>query len=128
MAKTDIPMLLVKQKTKDYIKSLGKLNVASDYLVALNEVVADEIKEAVLRTEANKRKTVSGKDVTGETLGTVTPLVIQSKVREYIKTLGSYNVASDFIDALNFKVAKLVEATVNRAIANNRKTVQGKDC
>ena len=122
-------MLLVKQKTKDYIKSLGKYNVASDYLDGLNVVVATEIEDAVLRTGANKRKTVSARDLTGASLPKkINALVVQSKVREFIKGLGDYNVAGDFIDALNFKVQLLVDATVKRAKANGRKTVQGRDC
>ncbi len=129
MAKKTALMLLVKQKTKDYIKTLGQFNVASDYVDALNEAVAYELSEAALRTLGNKRKTVSAKDIyAGKLPKKIPTLVVQSKVREYIKSTGDYNVAGDFLDALNYKVSVLVAASATRAKNNGRKTVQGRDC
>lgn len=54
-------MLLVGSKTKDAIKGTG-LNVSSDALDKLNEVVHQLVKEAQARCEANGRKTVRGSD------------------------------------------------------------------
>ena len=54
-------------------------------------------------------------------------LVVKSKVREYVKTLGEFNVAGDFVEALNYKVAKLLKAAAGRTKANSRKTVSAKD-
>ena len=59
MAKKE--MLLVSSKTKDALKS-AKLNVSSDALEKLNEVVHRMIKEAQERCKANGRKTVRGSD------------------------------------------------------------------
>ena len=54
-------------------------------------------------------------------------LLVKSKVREYIKTIGDYNVGGDFIDALNVRVQALIKEATDRTAQNGRKTVQGKD-
>jgi len=54
-------------------------------------------------------------------------LLVKSKVREYIKTIGDYNVGGDFIDSLNVRVQALIKEATDRTAQNGRKTVQGKD-
>ena len=54
-------------------------------------------------------------------------LLVKSKVREYIKTIGEFNVGGDFIDALNVRVQALIKEATDRTAQNGRKTVQGKD-
>ncbi|MHA1302371.1 MAG: DUF1931 domain-containing protein [Candidatus Heimdallarchaeaceae archaeon] len=56
-------MLIVKSKIREYIKSLGDYNVAGDFLEALNDEVKSIIDKAAERTAANKRKTLSARDV-----------------------------------------------------------------
>ncbi len=51
-------------------------------------------------------------------------LVVKSKIKE---VAGDYNISSDFADALDEKVKELVKKASERAEANNRKTVMGKD-
>ncbi len=51
-------------------------------------------------------------------------IVVKSKIKE---VSGDCNVAGDFADALNKLAVSLVKASVKRADANGRKTVQGKD-
>ncbi len=51
-------------------------------------------------------------------------LVVKAKVKEAIKGM---QLGGDFVDALNKKVAELIEDAVRRATANGRKTVQAKD-
>jgi len=60
-------------------------------------------------------------------MGKVGMLIVKSKVREYVKTLGEFNVAGDFVDALNIQVAYLLKAAAGRTKANSRKTVSAKD-
>ena len=54
-------------------------------------------------------------------------LIVKSKVKDYIKTLGDFNVSAEFYDEFNTKVAKLVKLAVHRAKANQRKTVAARD-
>ncbi len=54
-------------------------------------------------------------------------LIVKSKVKDYVKTLGDYNVSSDFYDELNVLVAKKIKMAVERTKANGRKTVAAKD-
>ena len=54
-------------------------------------------------------------------------LIVKSKVKDYIKTLGDFNVAGDFVDALNEKTAKILKLAAERTKANGRKTVSAKD-
>ena len=54
-------MLLVGSKTKAAMKSKG-VNVASDALESLNEMVYWYLDQAVARAHANGRKTVRGHD------------------------------------------------------------------
>lgn len=54
-------------------------------------------------------------------------LLVKSKIREYIKTLGEFNVGGDFIDSLNVRVQALIKQATERTANNGRKTVQGKD-
>lgn len=54
-------MLLVGTKSKEVLKGFG-LNVASDALEGLNDVVHFYLAQAAKRTEANGRKTVRAHD------------------------------------------------------------------
>ncbi len=54
-------------------------------------------------------------------------LIVKSKVREYVKTLGDFNVSGDFVEALNDKVGKIIAYATKRTAANSRKTVAAKD-
>jgi histone H3/H4 len=51
-------------------------------------------------------------------------LVIRSKLKDAVKGL---NISGDFADALDHRVRELINQAVERAKANNRKTVMGKD-
>ena len=51
-------------------------------------------------------------------------LIVKSSVKE---ALEGHNVSSDFYDALDEKVATLLEDAAGRADANGRKTVQPRD-
>ncbi len=51
-------------------------------------------------------------------------LVVKAKIKDYAT---GYNVASDFSEALNEKVAQLIKDAVKRADANGRRTVMAKD-
>ena len=54
-------------------------------------------------------------------------LVVQSKVREYIKSKGDMNIGGDVFESVSAKVAMVLDMACDRAKANGRKTVQGKD-
>jgi len=54
-------------------------------------------------------------------------LIVKSKVKDYIKELGDFNVAGDFVEALNEVTAKLLKSATERTKANGRKTVSAKD-
>lgn len=51
-------------------------------------------------------------------------LVVRSKIKEYIKDM---NVSGDFADALSKKCEQLIKDAIERAKANGRRTVQGRD-
>jgi hypothetical protein len=51
-------------------------------------------------------------------------LVVKAKIKEIA---GDFNVAGDFADALNKKTEQLVKEALDRAKANNRRTVMAKD-
>jgi histone H3/H4 len=51
-------------------------------------------------------------------------LIVKSKIKEVV---GNINISSDFADALDAEVLKLVKKAVERAEANNRKTIMAKD-
>jgi histone H3/H4 len=51
-------------------------------------------------------------------------LVVKAQIKDYAT---GYNVASDFPDALNEKVAQLIKDAVKRAEANGRRTLMAKD-
>jgi histone H3/H4 len=53
-------------------------------------------------------------------------LVVGSKVKNYVKASGLMS-SSDVLDALNAAVYELLDKAVQRAKANSRKTVQGRD-
>ena len=54
-------------------------------------------------------------------------LIVKSKVREYVKSLGEFNVSGDFLESLNVQVAKLLKHAAKRTAANSRKTVAARD-
>ncbi len=53
-------------------------------------------------------------------------LVVGTKVKNYVKGKGLMSSA-DVLDALNDTVYKLLDRAAQRAKANGRKTVQGRD-
>ncbi len=53
-------------------------------------------------------------------------MLVQSKTREYIKSKG-LNTGGDALDALEKKLVKIIDEAIERAKANNRKTLMGKD-
>ncbi len=53
-------LVIVKAKIKDVV---GEVNVASDFIEALDVEVKSLIKKAVTRAESNNRKTVMAKDI-----------------------------------------------------------------
>lgn len=55
-------MLVVQSKVKEYIKSKD-LHSSSDSVEALNNAVYEIVDKAIARTKANKRGTVSSKDI-----------------------------------------------------------------
>jgi histone H3/H4 len=54
-------------------------------------------------------------------------LIVKSKVKDYIKSLGDFNVSGDFYDDFNMMVAKMAKNAAKRAKANGRKTVSARD-
>ena len=58
--------------------------------------------------------------------GTQETLIVGTKVKNYIKSKGVMSSA-DVLDALNCVVYELLDRAVERAKANGRKTVQGRD-
>lgn len=51
-------------------------------------------------------------------------IVVKAKVKDVVKDM---NVAADFVEALDEEVKSFVKKAVERAKANNRKTVMAKD-
>lgn len=54
-------------------------------------------------------------------------LVVQSKIREYLKGKGDYNIGSDLFDAVSGRVAEFLDDAARRAKNNGRKTIQARD-
>ena len=54
-------------------------------------------------------------------------LIVKSKVREYVKSLGDFNVSGDFLETLNQQVGKIIKHAAKRTEANSRKTVAARD-
>jgi histone H3/H4 len=56
-------------------------------------------------------------------------ITVRTQVKEIVKetNLGINNISEDFIKRLDEKVKKIVEEACQRAKANGRKTVMGKD-
>lgn len=54
-------------------------------------------------------------------------LIVQSKVREYVKSLGEYNLGADLFQAISDNVAWMLQDAAKRAEGNNRKTLQARD-
>jgi histone H3/H4 len=58
--------------------------------------------------------------------GTQEALIVGTKVKNYVKSKDLMSSA-DVLDALNCAVYELLDKAVERAKANGRKTVQGRD-
>lgn len=54
-------------------------------------------------------------------------LVVQSKVREYLKKSGDIRLSKDAIDSLNSVVESSLKKAIDRAKGNDRKTVRAVD-
>ncbi len=54
-------------------------------------------------------------------------LLVKSKVREYVKELGEYNISGDFIEAMSKEVETLIKKAADRTAANKRKTISARD-
>ncbi len=53
-------------------------------------------------------------------------MLVQSKTREYIKSKG-LNTGGDALEALEKALTEIIDKAIERAKANNRKTLMGKD-
>ena len=54
-------------------------------------------------------------------------LIVKTKLKEYIKSLGDYNVSEGFYEEFNLRVAEIARRCAKRASNNGRKTVSAKD-
>lgn len=54
-------------------------------------------------------------------------LVVQSKVREYLKGKGDFNIGSDLVAAVSTRVEEVLADASRRAKENGRKTIQARD-
>ncbi len=54
-------------------------------------------------------------------------LVVASKVKNYIKTVGELNCSAKVIDVLSDKVREICDAAIESAKSSKRKTVLEKD-
>ncbi len=54
-------------------------------------------------------------------------LVVQSKIREYLKGKGDFNIGSDLFTAVSMNVQKMLDDAARRAKENGRKTIQARD-
>jgi histone H3/H4 len=54
-------------------------------------------------------------------------LIVKSKVKDYAKTLGDFNVSSEFYEEFNLRVAEMVKKAAKRAKQNKRKTIAARD-
>ena len=52
-------------------------------------------------------------------------LIVKNAIKDMVR--GKANVSADFYNALDAEVKALVNKAVNRAMANNRKTIQARD-
>lgn len=114
-------MVIVKSKLKEVANGC---NVGSDFAEALNAAVADEVKKATSRAQANGRKTVQARDVFLGNVSAKEMLVSKSKVKALVEEL---NVSGDFSEALNEVVVSMVSQAAARADANGRKTIGARD-
>lgn len=89
-------------------------------LIFINEIDEFELKGGKIMARKKKKKSKKSKK-SGDIL------IVQSKVRDYIKNHGDYNIGSDLFDAVSDKVSVLLEDAAKRASENGRKTVQARD-
>ena len=54
-------------------------------------------------------------------------LVVQSKVRDFLKSQGDYNIGSDLVAAVSGRVETVLKDAARRAKENGRKTIQARD-
>ncbi len=54
-------------------------------------------------------------------------VIVKNKVKEIVKKSKAPLLSSDFIPALDKKVAEVVKKAIGRAVFNGRKTVRGGD-
>jgi histone H3/H4 len=113
--------LIVKSKMKE---AAPDCNVASDVSSVLDSTAEMLIKQAIKRAEANGRKTLQAKDVFVGKHSAKTMLVVKSKIKEHAK---KYNVSGDFANALNEMLIWNIKQGAERAKANGRRTLQGRD-
>lgn len=74
-----------------------------------------------MKMAKKKSKKSGGKKSAGEIL------VVQSKVREYLKGQGDYNIGSDLVGAVSMRVESVLSDAARRAKENGRKTIQARD-
>jgi len=54
-------------------------------------------------------------------------LIVKAKVKDAVNKYGNYSVAADFAAKLEEKAEALIKEACERAKANTRKTVMGRD-
>lgn len=113
--------LIVKSKIKEVAKDF---NVAGDVAETLDRLAEEMIAKSIKRADANGRRTLQGKDIFAGSFNAKEMLIVKSKVKESVK---ERNVAGDFAEALNEMIVWTLNQGCERAKANGRRTIQGKD-
>lgn len=54
-------------------------------------------------------------------------LVVTSKIKKFVRDKAGFNTSAEVIDVLSKKVEGLCEAAIEKARADGRKTVKGRD-
>ena len=78
---------------------------------------SDELRARMMRQMASDAKGVATKDV----------LIVASKLKKYIKDRGDMNCSADVMEALSDIVRMHANDAIDRARADGRKTVKGRD-
>lgn len=120
---------VVISKIKKYIKDKYKMNTSVNFFEALNADLKKTLLEGIKSAQANKRKTVMGRDLN---FYLVNPnaeemFVVASKIKKFVKESSELSTAQNVMEQLTDKVRRLCDIAVQNAIESKRKTVMDRD-
>ena len=119
-------ILVVASRFKAFVATQG-MRTSDEVMEPLSDRVRQLCTQAAESAKKSQRKTVMAKDVPSSGASEGDSLVVISKVKGFVSSLGELRTSDDVADMLSGELRRLANGMVEAAKADGRKTVMARD-